>query len=219
MVDETFVWFAGVDWGSEKHQACILDQQGTVAGERSFSHSGAGLAELGDWLLSIAGWRRVSPLEWRPGHVRGYRQRFNLDGWPRAKTAPANLQVEPQADVWGVLWAFTRRDLVRLDASTGIRWWHYRPVWLDAEDAEGNALRAVTYVAHMDCRRVISDSWSVFGQPDPGLQSPANQSLSQRPYRKTALGGFCSFENTSAGDKVRRSQSFAERAMNGEFRP
>jgi hypothetical protein len=55
MAEETFVWFAGVDWGSEKHQACIIDQQGTVAGERSFSHSGAGLAELGEWLLSIAG--------------------------------------------------------------------------------------------------------------------------------------------------------------------
>jgi transposase len=55
MVEETFVWFAGVDWGSEKHQVCILDQQGSVVGERSFSHSGAGLAELGDWLLLIAG--------------------------------------------------------------------------------------------------------------------------------------------------------------------
>ena len=53
--EETFVWFAGVDWGSEKHQACILDQQGTVVGEQSFSHSGAALAELSDWLLSIAG--------------------------------------------------------------------------------------------------------------------------------------------------------------------
>jgi hypothetical protein len=55
MTEETFVWFAGVDWSSEKHQVCILDQQGTIAGERSFAHSGAGLAELGDWLLSIAG--------------------------------------------------------------------------------------------------------------------------------------------------------------------
>src|SRR5215468_12189763 len=55
MAEETFVWFAGVDWGSEKHQACIVDQQGTVVGERNFSHSGAGLTELGDWLLSIAG--------------------------------------------------------------------------------------------------------------------------------------------------------------------
>jgi transposase len=55
MTEESFAWFAGVDWGSEKHQACIVDAQGNVAGEREFPHSGAGLAELGDWLLSIAG--------------------------------------------------------------------------------------------------------------------------------------------------------------------
>src|SRR5215472_19283122 len=55
MSEEILAWFVGVDWGSEAHQACILDLQGNIAGERSFPHSGAGLAELGDWLLSIAG--------------------------------------------------------------------------------------------------------------------------------------------------------------------
>jgi transposase len=55
MAEETFAWFAGIDWGSEKHQACILDQQGSTVGEREFAHSGAGLAELGEWLLSIGG--------------------------------------------------------------------------------------------------------------------------------------------------------------------
>jgi transposase len=52
---EKVVWFAAVDWGSEKHQACVLDAQGGVAGERAFSHSGAGLAELCDWIVSITG--------------------------------------------------------------------------------------------------------------------------------------------------------------------
>jgi hypothetical protein len=42
-------------WGSEKHHVCLLDQQGNIVGERQFPHGGAGLAELGDWLLSIAG--------------------------------------------------------------------------------------------------------------------------------------------------------------------
>ena len=55
MAQETLAWFAGVDWGSEKHQACLLDGHGSIAGEREFPHSGAGLAELGDWLISIAG--------------------------------------------------------------------------------------------------------------------------------------------------------------------
>ena len=55
MTQETLAWFAGVDWGSERHHACLLDGQGSIAGEREFPHSGAGLAELCDWLLSIAG--------------------------------------------------------------------------------------------------------------------------------------------------------------------
>lgn len=55
MGQETLRWFAGVDWGSERHHACLLDAQGDIVGEREFPHSGAGLAELGDWLLSIAG--------------------------------------------------------------------------------------------------------------------------------------------------------------------
>jgi transposase len=55
MTQDTLRWFAGVDWGSERHHACLVDAQGNIVGEREFPHSGAGLAELGDWLLSIAG--------------------------------------------------------------------------------------------------------------------------------------------------------------------
>src|SRR3954447_16451190 len=46
MADKTFRWFAGVDWGSAKHQACLLDEVGTVVGERAFAHGGAGLAAI-----------------------------------------------------------------------------------------------------------------------------------------------------------------------------
>jgi transposase len=55
MSDGTISWFAGVDWGSEKHQVCLLDAAGQVVGERDFPHSGAGLAALCDWLVSMAG--------------------------------------------------------------------------------------------------------------------------------------------------------------------
>ena len=55
MSEQNILWFAGIDWGSEKHQACILDAQGNIAEERDFAHSGAGLAELCDWIVSIAG--------------------------------------------------------------------------------------------------------------------------------------------------------------------
>jgi Transposase len=50
MADKTFRWFAGVDWGSATHQACLIDGAGKVVGERAFAHGGAGLAALCDWL-------------------------------------------------------------------------------------------------------------------------------------------------------------------------
>src|SRR3954454_11517640 len=55
MAEETIRWFAGIDWGSAKHQACLLDGAGKVVGERAFAHGGAGLAALCDWLVSMAG--------------------------------------------------------------------------------------------------------------------------------------------------------------------
>src|ERR671932_1820086 len=55
MTNETRRWFAGVDWGSERHHACLLDDAGAVVGERAFRHDAAGLAALCDWLVSVAG--------------------------------------------------------------------------------------------------------------------------------------------------------------------
>ena len=31
-------WFVGVDWGSQTHQACVIDVAGTLLGERAFEH-------------------------------------------------------------------------------------------------------------------------------------------------------------------------------------
>src|ERR687890_129168 len=55
MAEVTIRWFAGVDWGTEQHQACMLDAAGKIVGERAFPHGGAGLAALCDWLVSVAG--------------------------------------------------------------------------------------------------------------------------------------------------------------------
>ena len=55
MTGEARRWFAGVDWGSERHQVCLLDGAGAVVGERAFAHGGAGLVALCDWLVSLAG--------------------------------------------------------------------------------------------------------------------------------------------------------------------
>ena len=48
-------WFAGIDWASQAHQACLIDAGGKIIGERSFAHGGAGLAELCSWLLAMTG--------------------------------------------------------------------------------------------------------------------------------------------------------------------
>src|SRR6478752_1245156 len=55
MADETIHWFAGVDWGSAKHQVCLLDGAGEIVGEREFAHGGAGLTALCEWVVSMAG--------------------------------------------------------------------------------------------------------------------------------------------------------------------
>ena len=91
--------------------------------------------------------RRMQPMEWRVGQIKDYRLRFNLEGRPKGRAAPANISSEPGAEVWGVLYSITRRELVRLNASEGIPGWRYRPLWLEAEDEQGNDLTAVTYIA------------------------------------------------------------------------
>jgi len=48
MADGVVSWFAGVDWGSERRQVCLLDAAGQVVGEREFQHGGAGLAAQWD---------------------------------------------------------------------------------------------------------------------------------------------------------------------------
>ena len=90
--------------------------------------------------------RGMNPSEWRPGRIRGYRLRFNLTA-PRGKAAYANVCADPDAEVWGVLYKISRRDLVRLEATEGVPWGGYRPHWLDAEDMSGAVLRAATLMA------------------------------------------------------------------------
>jgi cation transport regulator ChaC len=91
--------------------------------------------------------RRILPLECRSGRIKGYRLRFNLGGRPNGKAAPANLQPDPDAEVWGVLYRITRRDLIRLDSTEGVPGRGYRHVAIEAEDRNGRVIPAVTYMA------------------------------------------------------------------------
>ena len=91
--------------------------------------------------------RGVQALECRPGRIKGYRLRFNLDGRPRGKSAPANLHPDPEAVVWGVLYRITRRDLLRLDSTEGVPGRGYCHVEIEAEDRDGRVIQAVTYMA------------------------------------------------------------------------
>lgn len=49
--------FVGVDWATEQHQICVVDDEGGVVCERQVTHSGDGIAEsplvieLREWSL------------------------------------------------------------------------------------------------------------------------------------------------------------------------
>ena len=47
-------FFAGVDWGSQSHQVCVIASDGAVLGQKAFPHSGEGLAQLLAWILGCA---------------------------------------------------------------------------------------------------------------------------------------------------------------------
>ncbi len=73
--------------------------------------------------------------------------RFNLEGRPKGKAAPANICPDADHEVWGVLYKITRRDMLRLDTTEGVPGRGYQPTWLVAEDMDGNSLPAIAYVA------------------------------------------------------------------------
>jgi transposase len=50
-----FNFFAGIDWGTERHRVCVMDRDGIVVGERWTQHNGASIAELITWLVETTG--------------------------------------------------------------------------------------------------------------------------------------------------------------------
>ena len=119
--------------------------------------------------------RGIRPRECCRGRLSGYRLRFNLDGRPKGRAAPANLCVDPNAEVWGVLYRITRRDLMRLDLTEGVPGRGYRHVAVQVEGPRGQPVPAVTYVARgkeVDGRpslryiRLLRDAARAHGLPE-----------------------------------------------------
>jgi len=54
MAPTAYAFYVGIDWGSERHQVCVLDHERRVHGERRVEHSSPGLAALADWLSALA---------------------------------------------------------------------------------------------------------------------------------------------------------------------
>jgi hypothetical protein len=50
----SYDWFVRIDWGSQKHQVCMLDRHRQVVEERVVDHDGASLAQLVTWLLTLS---------------------------------------------------------------------------------------------------------------------------------------------------------------------
>lgn len=50
-----FDGYAGIDWASETHRVCVLDDRGRIMGERDVAHDGSSLAEMCSWLIETAG--------------------------------------------------------------------------------------------------------------------------------------------------------------------
>ena len=90
--------------------------------------------------------RGMRPREYRAGRVKGYRLRFNLEGRPKGKAAPANIAPDPNAEVWGVLYRISRKDLVWLDFTEHVPGRRYRHLWIEVADIEARPLTAVTYI-------------------------------------------------------------------------
>jgi gamma-glutamylcyclotransferase len=130
-------------WLSQAWYRCHgLRLEGQPEGEVWYFAFGANMHDS-----AFRGRRQMRPREWRPGRITGYRLRFNLEGRPKGRAAPANIAPDPDAEVWGVLYRITRKDLVWLDCTEGVPGRRYRQIWVVAEDSKGGRMPCVTYIA------------------------------------------------------------------------
>lgn len=55
MLEPSYLFFLGIDLGSESHQVCLLNRAGQNVAERQVEHGGVALHQFLDWLLASTG--------------------------------------------------------------------------------------------------------------------------------------------------------------------
>jgi gamma-glutamylcyclotransferase len=88
--------------------------------------------------------RRMQPLETRLGWLDDYRLRFNIP-IGSGERAVANLEPEPGARTYGVLYLLTCEDCDRLDRTEGVHFGIYRRTAIEVVADGGERLHAFTY--------------------------------------------------------------------------
>ena len=53
-MSEQFQLFVGIDWAAESHEVCVLDPERRVIARKTIEHSGVGVAQLCDLLLTLS---------------------------------------------------------------------------------------------------------------------------------------------------------------------
>ena len=55
MVETEYRIYVGIDWATQAHQACVLDQARRIVSERSIAHAGDAISAFAQWLSELAG--------------------------------------------------------------------------------------------------------------------------------------------------------------------
>jgi transposase len=77
------MFYAGIDWADQKHDALVLDEAGHRVGSIQVAHTPEGLARLNDWLAQILGERSRDQMACIIETNRGLLIAFLLEhGWP-----------------------------------------------------------------------------------------------------------------------------------------
>jgi cation transport regulator ChaC len=88
--------------------------------------------------------RGMKPMASHPGRLDGHGLRFNLPVGP-GERGVANLEIEPGARIWGVLYRLSVEDCKRLDRSEGVHVGLYQRIPVEVTSEIHGRVTAFTY--------------------------------------------------------------------------